>query len=449
MSALVCLGPRTITGMIGASGRQFVDWSGDYRLFCRSGRFNAGALFDVVRGALLAELDKEAPLVVAIDDSHLPKTGKKTFGVSWRRDSHKPRFMTGFTRAQRILQVSAAIPSARGPAGARMIPIDFLHAPSAVKPRKESAPSVWANYRKQKELTNISRTGAKSLFNLREKLDAEGQKDRRIIVTADGQFTNGTVLKQLPERTTLIGRVRKDTRLHFLPYAKVGGRGRAPSYGELAPTPEAVLRDSSIPWEHHTVWAAGKTHEFRVKTISPLRWRSAGETLDLRLVVIAPLAYRPKKGFRLLYREPAYLIATDPSLPVADIVQSYVWRWDIEVNFRDEKHLLGAGQAQVRNASSVESVPQLIVAAYAMLLLAAHRVFGACGVPELLPPPKWRCGHAQRRASTQGLVNHLRAELWGQALGVHNFSGFASGATGHTKPEKSLPHLASAVLYAA
>jgi len=451
LSSLVCLGRRTLTGLIGVSGLQFSDWSADYRLFSREGRFDPDMLFGVVRKGLVSELDEKEPLVVAIDDSCLPKTGKKTSGVGWRRDAHTPPFMTNFIRAQRILQISAAIPSESGPTGARMIPIDFVHAPTALKPRKGSAPEAFEAYEKERKAANISRVGAERLWHLREALDGEEkEKRRRLVVVADGRFTNGTVIKALPERTTLIGRVRKDTHLYFKPEeSKMCGPGRRRVYGDIAPTPEELRLDESVPWERIKVWAAGSVHECRVKTLSPLRWRAAGAEHDLRLVVIAPIAYRPRKGSPLLYRNPAYLISTDPDLSVSDIVQSYVWRWDIEVNFRDEKQLLGVGQAQVRIAPSVERVPQLIVAAYAMLLLAAKRAFGAYGIPDLLPPPKWRRGTVPQRASTKSLIDHLRAELWGQALGADNFSGFISSTTKHKNPEKLLPQLSSAVLYAA
>ena len=103
---------------------------------------------------------------------------------------------------------------------------------------------------------------------------------------------------------------------------------------------------------------------------------------------------------------------------MGELLQAYVWRWDIEVNFRDEKHLLGVGQAQVRNEASVEKVPQLIVAAYALMLCAAAKTFGSAGVPDTLPPPKWRRDQKPKRASTQSLISHLRAELWGKALGL-------------------------------
>jgi len=75
-----------------------------------------------------------------------------------------------------------------------------------------------------------------------------------------------------------------------------------------------LRQDESVPWQKVEAFAAGKRHEFRIKTIGPVLWRKAGADLPLRVVVIAPLGYRLRKGSRMLYRQPAYLICTDPDL---------------------------------------------------------------------------------------------------------------------------------------
>ena len=131
------------------------------------------------------------------------------------------------------------------------------------------------------------------------------------------------------------------------------------------------------------------------------------------MIVIAPLAYRLRKGSRLLYRNPAFLICTDPALEPRQIIETYFQRWDIEVNFRDEKTLLGAGQAQVRNKVSVESAPALAVASYALLLVSGQLAFGQSS-DGLLPQPKWAAASKRPRTSTQQLIHQLRAEVWGR-----------------------------------
>jgi len=180
------------------------------------------------------------------------------------------------------------------------------------------------------------------------------------LVSLDGGFANITVVRDVPPNTTLIERIGKDAKLYAPPDpAQACRRGRRRIYGAPLPTPEAIRKDETIPWMTVTAWAAGKQHRFRIKTLSPVRWRGAGEQ-NLRLVIIAPLPYRLSKQSHVLYREPPYLICTDPDLPLEKLLQAYLWRWGIEVDFRDEQTILGMGEAQVSAEKSVALVPVFI-----------------------------------------------------------------------------------------
>ncbi len=170
--------------------------------------------------------------------------------------------------------------------------------------------------------------------------------------------------------------------------------------------------------------------------------------MDLRLVVIRPVGYRLRKGARRLYTQPAYLICTDTQLSLEQIVQEYIWRWDIEVNHRDEKTLLGVGQAQVRNENSVIGIPATAVAAYAMLQLAAIKAYGFGGKPAVIPEAKWRRNKKKTRPSTQDLINELRRELWAKAIRPENLTDFMNEALGNTKSLKYQPNLCSSLFAA-
>ena len=441
LSQLLCLGRHTLTGVLSTSGRQFCDWSADYRMYS-SERIDAENLFRPVRRSLTARLGPTEPLVAALDDTRLRKTGRKTHGVKYTRDPLGPPFHVNFIKAQRFVQISMACAADNGMA--RMVPIDFTHAPAPQKPRHDAHEQARAQFRQAQRKMALPKVGADRLHTLRTAMDNEGQQDRPLWSVVDGGYTNGTFIKHLPPRTVAVGRIRADAKLYHLPACGEGKTGRRRVYGDRAPTPEELRQDTSIPWQHIEAFAAGQTHSFKIKTISPLRWRAAGKQYDLRLIVIAPLAYRLIKGSKLLYRKPAFLICTDPDANIQQVIQAYVWRWDIEVNFRDEKTLLGVGQAQVRDPNSVEKVPALAVAAYAMLLTAATNAYGPTGKPNTLPAPKWRRKDTLR-ASTQSLLQQLRYEVWADAL---NFSGFVSSAPDDTKPEKLKDSLESALFYA-
>lgn len=192
-------------------------------------------------------------------------------------------------------------------------------------------------------------------------------------------------------------------------------------------------------------WAVGKEHQFDIKTVSNVRWRSAGADKDLTLIVIRPLGYRLIKGSRTLYREPAYLILTNPDMPIEQALHAYLWRWEIEVNFREEKTLLGCGQGQVRNIESAEKLPAFIVLLYGLLHVAWIRAHKN-GEAELLPRTKWYKRKDEDRVTTGDLINIVRAQLWSQAT-KPNFSGFVN-ENQLLRSQRNLDHInASAAFY--
>jgi len=444
LSHITCLGSHTVTGILCTMGNQFADWTAPYRFYSKP-RYDQDTLYAVLRRGVVQELDADEPLVTAIDDSILRKTGKRTPGVSYRRDPLGPPFQTNLVLAQRVLQISAQLPD--GP-HTRMVPIDFQHAPTPKKPRKSSPPEDWEEYERLSKQCNINLAGAERIKHLRVELDRdEPQRDRQLWVTADGRFTNKTVMRDLPDRTVFIGRIRSDASLHHPPTPEPGKRGRRRSYGDKSPTPDELRCDTSVPWQEITVDASGGKRTFKIKTLAPLLWRPAGHKLPLRLIVIGPTPYRLRKGSKLLYRKPAYIITTDLDSPAEQIVQAYIRRWGIEVNFRDEKQLFGVGQAQVRSPESVQAAPALAVASYSALLLSAHRASKDSGGLDTLPPPKWRSSRSKAKPTTQDMRQAMRNEMWGQAL-KRNFSGFMYAGASDVKPQKSHLHLPYAVLYA-
>ncbi len=439
LSSLACLGRHTITGVICTAGRQFFDWTALYRVFSR-GRFDKDALFAGIRRETLRLLPLGQPAVIALDDTRVRKCGKRTAGVSVMRDPLGPRYRVNLMLAQRFVQISMAYQQGGG--AARMLPVDFAHAPLPAKPGRKAPPEQHAAYRQAKRDLCLGRAAANRLALVRSSLDAQGEAGRPLICTVDGGYTNRTFLKYAPERCEIIGRIRGDAKLHFPPEEQPA-RGRRRVYGKRAPTPEQLRQDASVPWQKVTVNFSGAVHEVRVKTLACLRWAPCGAK-DLRLVAIAPIKYHVTPQGRSLYRQPGYLICTDPSLPLEQIVQKYIWRWDIENNFRDEKTVLGVGEAQVRTANSVELVPAAGVAAYSMLLLASLKLYGLQGHPGQLPPPKWQ-RRARPRASTQELVSQLRYELWRDDL----ISPGSSHDSVNMKPEKCTLTLAPALFYGA
>ena len=434
-----------MTGLLTTCGWQFRDWTSSYRLFSRP-RLPLAPLFAVVRRAVVAELPPGAPVRAVLDDTLVRRAGLRTPGVAWRRDPLGPHFQTNFVRAQRFLQTSLVLPNAHG--ARRVLPVAFSHAPTPPKPGKKATPEELQAYRVSVRTSRLSQRAVEQMAELRAALDADpASASRQLLVAFDGGYTNQTVLKHLPHHTTALGRIRHDAKLFFRPHPEAQkALGRRLLYGLPAPTPEQVRSDDS-PWQTFSFQHAGQIHQLRFKRRTSLMWRAAGARLTLQLIVIAPQGYRLRQGSKLLYRQPAFLICTDENLDPQVLIDTYLQRWGVEVNFREEKTLLGVGQAQVRSPRSVESAPAFSVAAYALLLLATHRTFPASAT-DRLPQPKWSQTSPPDHLSTQQALQQLRAEVWCRGLGLDHFSGFTSPPPAHSKPQKCSFPLASAACYA-
>jgi hypothetical protein len=410
--------PHLTSRALCALGRQFRDWSADYRLFSRS-PWESSQLFTPVFDHLphLLSPSPSAPVLAALDDTLCKKTGRHIPGVTTARDPASLPFHVNLCRGLRFVQVSLLVAPQDAPGPARALPVRFDPAPPVAKPKKNAPPADWESYRQEKKLHSLPQVGAAALGAVRQTLDQQpALKDRTLLVSGDGSYTNRRLLRELPPRTTFIGRLRKDAKL-LLPLAPPPagqGRGRHKRYGPPAPTPQQVLHDDSIPWQKIPCFAAGQEREMPIKTLAPLYWRKSGPQLPLRLLLIKPLGYRLRQGSKLLYREPAFLICTDPQLDLKTFLQAYLYRWEIECNHRDEKSLLGVAQGQVRNPKAVPRLPQFQVALYSLLLLASLLAYGFQRTAAYLPLPKWR--RQSIRPSLLDLLNLLRQQITARAF---------------------------------
>jgi len=88
-----------MTNLLTTGGRQFVDWTADYRMYSK-GRIDCENIFDRIRQEVCIRNEKKL-LITALDDSLLHKTGKKIPGVKYARDPMGPPFQVNFVRGQR------------------------------------------------------------------------------------------------------------------------------------------------------------------------------------------------------------------------------------------------------------------------------------------------------------------------------------------------------------
>jgi len=433
LALLVCLGRRTISRSICVLGRQFQNWTPEYKLFSRC-RWKTHSLLDAVLEHIPELLSPNQPLVVALDDTPCRKTGKHIRAAKMLRDPLSPPYHLNLCYALRFLQAVMLVWPREGSGAARAIPVAFDLAPPVAKPKRPRKPGKqairkdWAayarawrahrknlkSYRKMQRQEGLSAQGARLLNKISERCHSVAVwKDKILWAVVDASFCNQTVFRLLDPKIVLIGRVRKDIRLYgpAPPIASTAQtrRGRKVSYGPLLPTPEQLRQDDATRWKKCPIFAAGQSHELNYKTIAPVLWRSGAAQRSLRLLVIRPLRYRAHG--RTLYRQPAYLLVDNIEVPVAEALQAYFYRWEIEVDQKDEKDLLGVGQAQVWSDAAVERQPAFHVAAYAALLVAAIKAYGLNHAEAAGRLPLWRKRKPPTRLSVAHLLANLRTEI--------------------------------------
>ena len=403
LAALCVLGRRTISRSLGALGRSEQDWSADYRMFARA-RWQPARLFDPVIDEYL-ERYPGGPVVVALDDTKLRKSGKKIPGGGWQRDPLSPPFHVNLLYGLRFLQGSLLFPHYReGDYPPRGIPVRFQEAAPLKKPGKRASAEQHQEYRQLKKQQNLSTQALAVLRDLRCSLDQRRGEARCLLSVGDGSFANQTMFKAALDRTHLLARCRKDARLCWP--APAGTRRK---YGQALFTPEQVRQQPETSWHKAKAYLGGKQRMVRFKVVEGVLWKRGAGQQPLRMLVIAAVPYKLSRHARTNYRQPAYFLTTDLTTPAKQLVQACFDRWQIEVNHRDEKDLLGVGQAQVRSRQSVPRHPALVVASYSMLLLAALRQSGPGRTADYLVQPKWRRNDS-KRPSLLDLVSLLRSQ---------------------------------------
>jgi hypothetical protein len=399
--SLLCAGRGTISRILWACGREQEPFAAEYHLFSRS-PWAEQSLFDAIwRGAL--PLCPDEIVGVALDDTRLPKTGRCIKQAFYQRDPLSPPFHVNLMLGLRFLQASLLVPAHPEvpEAGARALPVRFQEVSRLKKPGRKATEEEMARWKAAQKHFNLSTQAVGMMRELRQRLDAAGGADKKLIIAGDGSFCNKACFGAVIERTELLVRARKDSRLCLR--GDAGGRS---FYAKEKFTPESVRTGEAVPYVKGEFNYGGKVREVRYKEIVGVYWQGGAKRRQLRLIVLAPTPYR-RRG-RTFYRAAAYLLTSDLTTPAAKLIQIYLDRWQIEVNHREEKDTLGVGQAQCHSEVSVPRQPVLAVAAYSALLLAGLHAFGAGRTEAYAALPRWR--RKARRPSCLDLVNRLREE---------------------------------------
>jgi hypothetical protein len=413
--------PKTITSLVefnakhGSARLNHGNWSASYRVLS-SGKWKMEELSWALLDSALGFIGDDEPVMLAVDDTLLRKTGHRNRDCAYARDPLSPPFQANLVWGQRTVCVSVLIRASRTSAY-RAVPVFFLSAPSVKVPAKAS-PEEREALMEQKKKSTMSVVARELVDAVRAHLDGNGLAGKELVVCADASFANRSFLHGLPHGVSAVCRCRNDLRL-VRPLRKEEKTGKR-LYGERLQTPDAMSRDCVVQERGLECGAMHQHARITYKAMEDVRWPTALLNQSCSVYAIRGQYYR--KYGRRHRTQPAFLVMTgNLAVMGADggllgkvepevLLEAYLLRWEIEVGFRDQKNWLGVGKAQVWNDKSVKRTPAFMSACYAMLLMASMRAFGDRRTEAFGPLPKWRTV-APLRPSIRDLVTRLRKEI--------------------------------------
>ncbi|WP_426748395.1 transposase [Myxococcus faecalis] len=334
-------GTHAVTEALVAAGVSGVQHHAAFHRFFSRTRWST----DEVGRLLLLKLAALGPVRLVLDDTLCSHKGPKVFGLGSHLDAVRS------TRAMRVfcfghVWVTLAV---------------LVHVPFAARPW--ALPVLFRLYRTQAECQRRD-------IRHRKKTQLGRELVERVLswlptgpleLAADEAYSCSTLLKGLPQRLVFVGAMRPDAvltrpRVHRCRSRKTG---RWLTRDVPVPKPEALARDSALPWMRLTAQLYGRSQQVDYKEVVA-RWRSAAGERMLKVVVV-----RMTSGSRPL----RVFFCTAPSLSALEVVERYAFRWSIEVLFRDLKQLLGFADSRARRRLAVLRTAPFAGLSYTLLVL--------------------------------------------------------------------------------
>jgi hypothetical protein len=304
-----------------------------YNFFERSGWSPKGLGYRLAV-LIFTRLLPRGVVTLLVDDTLAHKRGKSVWGLGWFRDavaSTKKRVATASGHNWVLVAVALCLPFSKAPILALPL-LARLHRPGQAQP---SCPEL-----------------ARQLLG--EIL--EWFPGRRFTLVADGAYATKTLLTDLDERVTFVGRLRADAAVYDprVPAAKKGQRGPQAKKGPRLPSPKAAAAQADRKRSATGAWV------WQEVTVTVYGCRRVLWAFAYEAVWPTVLGLRPVRI--VVVRDPerrladAYLFTTDLRARLGWVVTQFAWRWAIEVLFRASKQVLAIEAPQHYSRESVEKV---------------------------------------------------------------------------------------------
>ena len=171
--------------------------------------------------------------------------------------------------------------------------------------------------------------------------------------------------QSLAQPVTLIARLRLDAALYEPAPARQPGRnGRPPLKGRRLPALKALLDLPTVSWvEVSVAWYDGTTRTVELTSQTAVWYRSGKPPVPLRWVLVRD----PQSEFAT-----QALLCTDRAVDPAQILEWFVLRWQMEVNFQEVRAHLGVETQRQWSDRAIARTTPILMGLFSWTTLAAH-----------------------------------------------------------------------------
>ena len=292
---VLTLGRHSVTSTVRAAGA--VGWKhiSSFHRFFSQARWSRDELGLVLVRLVMPLVPKDAPVVAVVDDTLGRHTGKRIAAASMHRDpllstASKPRFHWGHLWVVLGITIRAFDKTWCLPVLVRLYR------------SKQRCQAEQREHRTRQEL-------AGELIALL----AKALSGRTIVVAADAEYTNQSVIKPRPSNVAIVGRSRLDAAIYEPPPARRPGQmGRPRVRGAKLPSAQLQAADPKASWQEVEVSVYRHRATVRLLVIDAL-WYVVGGSERFRLVLV--------RGFPGHERDDVF-VSTDDTMSPQTLVET-------------------------------------------------------------------------------------------------------------------------------
>ncbi len=339
-SLLSVKNPTVADSIRAANLTQYKHFSAFYRFFHRA-LWEPDLIGWIFLSVLFNEfLDNGAETILVIDDTFHPRIGRKVFGAGFQHDPLLPmanKQQVNWGNCWVVLTILLPVPGARWPVAIPVLSRLFI-------PEKRAA-KLGVAFQTKPQIA------AAMLADLTTRYSYQ-----RFLVLVDQGYTNKTVLRELPKKVTLLGRIPLNAALYDEPKPRKPGQlGRSRKWGMRQDS--CSHRAQNETWDVLAVDAGDKEAPTRSQSFTA-QWKGCTDGRLCRVVLVE----RDNSRKTLI---PYF--STDPDRSPTEILSNLMKRWSIELMFHEVKEELGVDGVQVWCEDSVRRLFPMRLLSYGLL----------------------------------------------------------------------------------